>query len=51
MHAHKMPTYIKYMNKYIFGAEEMAQWLRTLTTLPEDPGLTFSTLMMAHKHL
>ena len=51
MHAHKMPTYIKYMNKYIFGAEEMAQWLRTLTTLPEDPGLSFSTLMMAHKHL
>ena len=30
------------------GAVEMAQWLRALTVLPEDPGLIPTTHMGAH---
>ena len=33
------------------GAEEMAQLLRTLAALPEDPGSTPSTHMAAHNSL
>lgn len=33
------------------GAVEMAQELRTLASLPEDPGLSLSTHMAAHKQL
>jgi hypothetical protein len=29
-------------------AEEMAQWLRALAVLAEDPGLILSTLMVFH---
>ena len=27
------------------------QWLRALTALPEDPGASFGTYMVAHNHL
>lgn len=29
----------------------MAQWLKTLSTLPKDQGLAFSTYMAAHNSL
>jgi hypothetical protein len=32
-------------------AGEMAQWLRALLILAEDPGLVLNTYMEAHKHL
>jgi hypothetical protein len=35
----------------IFGAGEMAQWLRTLAVLPKDPGSILSTHMTAHSFL
>jgi hypothetical protein len=33
------------------GAGEMAQWLRALTALPEDPSSIPSNHMVAHNHL
>ena len=35
----------------MWGAEEMAQQLRALTALPEDPGSIPSTHMAAHNCL
>ena len=34
-----------------WGAEEMAQWLRVLTALPEDLSSIPSIHMVAHNHL
>lgn len=33
------------------GAREVAQWLRALTALAENPGLILSTHTVAHNHL
>jgi hypothetical protein len=33
------------------GAGEMAEWLRSLAALPEDPGLISSTHMAANNYL
>ena len=35
----------------VLWAGEMAQWLRALTALPEDPGSILSTHMAAHNCL
>ncbi|KAK7798640.1 hypothetical protein U0070_002731 [Myodes glareolus] len=42
---------IESLKKKIPGAGEMAQRLRALTALPEDPGLIPSTHMAAHNCL
>jgi hypothetical protein len=39
------------LQKLKFKAGEMAQWLRALSALPEDPGLTPSSHMAAYNHL
>jgi hypothetical protein len=36
--------------KFIYGAGEMAQWLRALTALPEVLSSNPSNYMMAHNH-
>jgi hypothetical protein len=47
------PTYfmIKVPKKLRTGAGEMAEWLRALLALPEDPGSIPSTLMAAYNCL
>jgi hypothetical protein len=54
MHVVKIQTYSK-INKsfknYLFGAREMAQWLRALTALPEVLSSIPSNHMVAHNHL
>ena len=37
--------------RYIIGSGEVAQWLRGLTALPEDPGSIPSTHMDTHNCL
>jgi hypothetical protein len=37
--------------KRYLGAEEMVQWLRTLTALPEVLSSNPSNYMVAHSHL
>ena len=36
--------------EYEAGARELAQWLRVLAALAEDPGLVPSTHMLAHSY-
>ena len=43
--------YFSYMNTKPLGAEEMAQQVRALAALTEDPGSVPTTYMTAHNHL
>jgi hypothetical protein len=38
-------------NYLVYGAGEVAQWLRALAALPEDLGSILSTHIEAHNHL
>lgn len=33
------------------GAGKVAQWLKAIATIEEDPGFVLSTYMMAYNHL
>jgi hypothetical protein len=42
--------YIHLFTRFL-GVGEMAEWLKVLAALPEDPGLVSNTHMMAHSCL
>jgi hypothetical protein len=36
--------------RFVFKTLEVAQWLKALAALPEDPDLILSIYIMAHNH-